>query len=72
MWHGDNEDHTFYTEKPVIRKILEHLGLWREEQRRAHNKASPGTGIDVEIKEVVYEPFDDGRSLLTVAYLAGV
>jgi hypothetical protein len=25
-----------------------------------------------ETNEVVYEPFDDGRSLLTVAYLAGV
>ena len=53
MWHVDNEDHTFYTEKPVIRKILEHLGLWREEQWRAHNKASPKTEADaVELKEV--------------------
>ena len=58
--HGEMKIISFITEKPVIRKILEHLGLWREEHMPPPNKASPETETDVEIKEVVYEPCDDG------------
>ena len=50
---------SFITEKPVIQKILEHLGLWRETKRGPPNKASPQSEETV-IKEFEYEPFDDG------------
>ena len=51
---------SFITEKPVIRKILEHLDLWRETKRGPPNKASPPVETITEIKEREYEPFDDG------------
>jgi len=60
MCHGEMKIIRFITGKPVIRKIPGHPGLWRKVQRRPHNNASFGAGIDVEIKEVVYKPFDDG------------
>ncbi|TFG36144.1 MAG: hypothetical protein E4H46_03970 [Desulfobacterales bacterium] len=60
MWHGEMKIIRFITGKSVIRKIPGHPGHWREEQRRPHNNASSGAGIDVEIQEVVYKPFDDG------------
>jgi len=60
--HGEMKIISFITEKPIIRKILEHLDLWREDQRLPPNKASPDcqTNVEIEIREVVYEPFDDG------------
>ena len=48
------------TEKAVIRKILDHLDLWKERRRGPSNKASPPAEIITEIKEREYEPFDDG------------
>ena len=51
---------SFITEKLVTRKILEHLGLWRETRRGPPNKASPLLETVVEIKELKQEPFDDG------------
>ena len=52
---------SFITEKPVIKKILEHLSLWQETQRTPPNKASPKQDTTVKIiKELDHEPFDDG------------
>ncbi len=58
--HGEMKIISFITEKPVIQKILEHLGLWRETKRGPPNKASPPAETIAEIKEREYEPFDDG------------
>ncbi len=41
---------SFITEYAVVKKILDHLGLWNED----HSRGPPPN------KEVVYEPFDDG------------
>jgi hypothetical protein len=46
-------------------EILEHLGLW--EDKTPVERAPP-----VSIPEKNYEPYDDGRSLPPVAYLAAV
>lgn len=58
--HGEMKIISFITEKAVIRKILEHLDLWRETKRGPPNKASPPAETITEIKEREYEPFDDG------------
>lgn len=42
---------SFITEKAVIRKILEHLGLWKETKRGPLNKESPSAETITEIKE---------------------
>jgi hypothetical protein len=46
-------------------EILEHLGLW--EEKTLFERAPPYL-----IREKSYEPYDDGRSLPLVAYLAAV
>jgi hypothetical protein len=46
-------------------EILEHLGLW--EDKIPVERAPPDL-----IREKSCEPYDDGRSLLLVAYLAAV
>jgi len=59
--HGEMKIISFITEKPVIKKILEHLNLWQETQRTPPNKASPDPETKVRIiKELDHEPFDDG------------
>ncbi len=59
--HGEMKIISFITEKPVIKKILEHLSLWQETQRTPPNKASPKQDTTVKIiKELDHEPFDDG------------
>ena len=55
---------SFINEVDVIRKILEHLGLW--EEKTPKERAPPI------IRKKGYEPSDDGRSLPLVAYLAAV
>jgi hypothetical protein len=51
---------SFITESKTIRKILEHLGLWKEEPPRA---PPPRNQNSQEEAEVIYEPFDDGWPL---------
>ena len=53
---------SFINESVVIRKILEHLGLW--EDKTPLERAPPDL-----ISEKNFEPYDFGRSLPLVAYL---
>jgi hypothetical protein len=43
----------FITEYSVVKKILDHLGLWNIDHPR-------GPPLNEEIDKIVYEPFDDG------------
>jgi hypothetical protein len=54
---GEMKIISFITETKTIRKILEHLGLWKEEPPRA---PPPQNQNSQEEAEVIYEPFDDG------------
>ena len=46
---------SFITEAKIIRKILEHLHLWEEEERI---RPPPVKSLTYPIR--IYEPFDDG------------
>lgn len=61
--HGEMKIISFITEKPVIRKILEHLGLWSEE-RPPPNKASPKT--EAVTTEIVVSLLHDERGSLRI------
>lgn len=61
--HGKMKIISFITEKPVIRKILEHLGLWSEE-RPPPNKASPKT--EAVTTEIVVSLLHDERGSLRI------
>jgi hypothetical protein len=50
---------SFITEGQVIRKILDHLDLWEEQQERSPPEAALQEKIPASL-EVVYEPFVDG------------
>lgn len=51
---------SFITEKAVVRRILKHLDLWRQESADS-NKDPPETCNDLPVRETVYgEPFGDG------------
>ena len=53
---GEMKIISFITDPKTIRKILEHLGLWKEEPPRAPPPQNQNSQED----EVIYEPFDDG------------
>jgi hypothetical protein len=46
---------SFITERPVIRKIRDHLDLWRETQRGPPGRAGPQPE-ETAIKEFEHEP----------------
>ncbi len=47
---------SFIIEASVIRQILEHLNLWKQNLSRD----PPNLEVSTDNGEIIYEPFDDG------------
>ncbi len=56
---------SFINERPVIKKILEHLKLWEKQRQRPPPRAGPNPPVKPCQERYQYEHFDDAQCKLS-------